>query len=34
MQKVKVKVTEFKTQFVRFRAVTQIAIHQWLRNDV
>ena len=38
MQKVKVKgqrsrVTEVKTQCVRFRAVTQIGIHRWLRND-
>ena len=32
-QRSKVKVTEVKTQYVRFRTVTQIWIHRWLPND-
>ena len=31
-QRLKAKVTEVKTQFVRFRTVTQIGDHQWLWN--
>ena len=29
----KVKVTEVKTQLNRFRTVTPVWIHQWLRSD-
>ena len=29
----KVKVTDVKTQFNRFRPVTPVSIHQWLWND-
>ena len=32
-QKSKVKVTEVKTQFGRFRTVSPVWIHIWLRND-
>ena len=32
-QRSKVKVPEVKNQFIRFRTVTQIAIHRRLRND-
>ena len=32
-QRSKVKVTEVKTQFSRFRTVTPVSIHIWLRND-
>ena len=28
-----IKVTEVKTQFSRFRIITPVLIHQWLRND-
>ena len=33
MQKVKVKVTEVKTQLNRFRTVTPVLIHIWRWND-
>ena len=33
-QRSKVKVTELKTQFSRFRAVTPVWIHMWLWNHV
>ena len=32
-QRSKVKVTEVTTQLSRFRTVTPVWIHQWLRND-